>query len=75
MDIHPVPSVCVAACLFLPGCHLSPPPVMLIAASSLVQGEALNYLRFCKTYAGQVAENAGAPFHLMGSAVVTCDAA
>lgn len=47
---------------------------MLIAASSVVQGEALNYLRFCRTYASQVAENVGAPFHLMGSAVVTCAA-
>ncbi len=48
---------------------------MLVAASSVVQGEALNYLRFCKTYVSQVAENVGVPFHLTGSAVVACVAA
>lgn len=64
---------CVFRCLFIfAWLSLISPPVMLIAASSVVQGEALKYLRFCKAYASQVAENVGAPFHLVGSAVVTC---
>lgn len=34
-------TLCVSCCLFV-GCHLSPHPIMLIAASSVVQGEAVN---------------------------------
>ena len=70
-------SVCVCVCVCGYRClfvfawlSLISPPVLLIAASSFVQGEILNYLRFCRTYATQVAENVGAPFQLMGSAVV-----
>lgn len=61
----------------LRGCFVSArlslisPPVMLIVASSVFpRREVLNYLRFCQTYFSPVAKNAGAPSHLIGSAVV-----
>lgn len=60
---------CVPVCFVFARLSLISPRVMLIAAPSLVsrRGTVLNY---CPTYFSQVAENAGAPSHLIGSAVV-----
>lgn len=48
------------------------PPVVLIAASSVVQRGAINCHSFCGSFTSQVVENVGAPFHLMGSAAFAC---